>query len=281
MNGAPPSAQRPQLIAHAKAYPYARPAMPALLTGEHIRALRRFDPVSGEYLLATAADESPTDTVAGHLPPRAVENPLLAVGANGSPAVLGRKLSALGHRPQVVMLQATVLDHAVVYSAHLSAYGSVPATIQHSPGSYARVAVLFMPPEQLEALHASESLGVNYAFGRLDTAPVALESGETLEAPSAYLSLHGALMRNGEPLALDAISQSCPYPALTQESALNYVCELVSPGVALDDFIVKNVLDGAWRSENIRSLSRMARRGPWAGFRPLRPETLEQTVVGD
>jgi len=281
MIGGPPEAQRQQLIARAKAYPYARTAMPALLMGEQVRVLRRFDPGNGEYHLAIGADERATDTVVGHLPPSAVQTPLLAVGANGSPAVLGRKLSAQGHRPQVVMVQARVADHAVVYSAHLTAYASVPATIHYSPGSYARIAVLFMPPGELQALHASESLGVNYAFGRLDAASVELASGETLDAPGAYLSLHGCLMRNGQPLAVDEIPQSCPFPALTQESTLNYVREVVSPDVALDEFILRNALDEAWRQENIRSLARIARRGPRVGFRQLRPKTTGETAAGD
>jgi hypothetical protein len=79
---------------------------------------------------------------------------LLAYGSNGSPEVLGRKL-ALSADP-VLVEPAWLHDFDVVYSAHISPYGAIPATLQSSPGTAARVAVLHLTPEQLRLVSATE-----------------------------------------------------------------------------------------------------------------------------
>ena len=60
--------------------------------------------------------------------------PLLSYGANAAPDALARKLAPL---PGVEMpvLRSELEDFDVVYSAHVSPYGAVPATLLESPGT--------------------------------------------------------------------------------------------------------------------------------------------------
>ena len=78
------------------------------------------------------------DGQARRLDPGALElegrRPLLAYGSNASPAILTGKLAAHPHQP-LPMLRAELVGFDIVYSAHISAYGSVPSTLQRSPGT--------------------------------------------------------------------------------------------------------------------------------------------------
>ena len=53
---------------------------------------------------------------------------LLAYGANASPEALTRKLAHLPPEP-IAALRVALRGWDVVYSAHVSPYGSVPATV--------------------------------------------------------------------------------------------------------------------------------------------------------
>ena len=63
---------------------------------------------------------------------REARTPVLAYGSNAAPEVLSRKL-ALSDQP-VLVVPARLREFDVVYSAHISPYGAVPATLQRSPG---------------------------------------------------------------------------------------------------------------------------------------------------
>ena len=69
--------------------------------------------------------------------------PLLAYGSNGSPEVLGRKLALSGD--PVLVEPAWLDDFDVVYSAHISPYGAVPATLARLAGLKRRSAESYRP----------------------------------------------------------------------------------------------------------------------------------------
>jgi hypothetical protein len=98
-----------------------------------------------------AAPELPADPD----PDLAGRTPLLSYGANASPEALARKLASLP-RPELPVLRAELQGFDVVYSAHVSPYGAVPATLLESPGTTAPVFVLHPTPEQLALLTVSE-----------------------------------------------------------------------------------------------------------------------------
>lgn len=59
--------------------------------------------------------------------------PLLSYGANSAPEALAWKLASLPGQ-ELPVLRAELENFDVVYSAHVSPYGAVPATLIESPG---------------------------------------------------------------------------------------------------------------------------------------------------
>jgi len=159
---------------------------------------------------------------------------LLAYGSNASPAVLARKLA--GDPDPVAVIRATLADFDVVYSAHITAYGSVPATLRRSPGTEAPVFVAFPTPSQLDLITETEG---NYDASLLAGVSCRLETGETLTEATAYLSHHGCLEVDGGVAALTAVrSRNRAFAELSQRQALEHVRDLLRPGRPLEAFIV-------------------------------------------
>lgn len=157
--------------------------------------------------------------------------PLLSYGANSAPEVLARKLAALpGVEMPVVQSQLHGFD--VVYSAHVSPYGAVPATLHESPGTTAPVFVLHPTPEQHAILAASEP---NYDLVELD-------------GIAAYRSKHGCLLLDGSPVALVAVrSRGRTLLELDEPAILDRVRESVEPEADIGTFVRRCVQRGGIR----------------------------------
>jgi len=157
--------------------------------------------------------------------------PLLSYGANSAPEALARKLAAL---PGVEMpvVQSQLQGYDVVYSAHVSPYGAVPATLHESPGTTAPVFVLHPTEEQRALLTASEP---NYDLVEVD-------------GLAAYRSKHGCLHLNGSPIALAAVrSLGRTFPELDEPAILDRVRALVAPQLDLEQFVRECVERGGIR----------------------------------
>jgi hypothetical protein len=50
-------------------------------------------------------------------------------------------------------------DRAVVYSAHFTSYGALPATLHRCPGVCTRLCVTWLTATRLELMHRSEGAG--------------------------------------------------------------------------------------------------------------------------
>lgn len=147
--------------------------------------------------------------------------PLLSYGANAAPEALALKLAALPGEPLPVV-RSELRDFDVVYSAHVSPYGAVPATIVESPRTVAPVFVLYPTAEQHALLSATE---LNYDL---------VQIGEA----EAYRSKHGPLEFNGSPIALAAIrSQDRTLPELDEPEVLERVRAYLEPELSLEEFI--------------------------------------------
>jgi hypothetical protein len=147
--------------------------------------------------------------------------PLLSYGANAAPEALALKLAALPGEPLPVV-RSRLHDFDVVYSAHVSPYGAVPATIMESPGTVAPVFVLHPTAEQHALLNATE---LNYDLVRIGEA-------------DAYRSKHGCLEFDGSPVALAAVrSRGRTLPELDQPAVLERVRAQVEPELTLEEFI--------------------------------------------
>lgn len=177
---------------------------------------------------------------------------LLAYGSNGSPEVLGRKL-ALSSDP-VLVEPAWLHDYDVVYSAHISPYGAVPATLQSSPGTTVRVTVLHLTPEQLRLLSATEP---NYEASVLDDVRCELASGAAMTELAVYLSRHGCLLLDGVEVALIAVPASeRRFAEMGEPQILERLRATLAPEESIDSFILANVADPTLAQERTARLDR-------------------------
>ncbi len=104
-------------LALAKSYPFPTPGGSYLFRAGAARPL-----APGSAQAALFADRRP---VIGH-------------GSNPSPEQLPRKF---GERAEIPVSRAWLSDYDVVYSAHVTHYGSIAANLQHTPGARAEVYV--------------------------------------------------------------------------------------------------------------------------------------------
>ena len=157
------SAERQAILKRALTYPYATPERSYLYRDG------RTEELPGDF-------------------DRSGRAPLISYGANAAPEALALKLAPLPGEPlPVVRSQLRGFD--VVYSAHVSPYGAVPATLLESPGTVAPVFVLHATAEQRALLTATE---LNYDL-------------VTVAGMDAYRSKHGCLELEGSPVALAAV----------------------------------------------------------------------------
>jgi hypothetical protein len=148
-------------------------------------------------------------------------SPLISYGANSAPAALALKLAALpGVEMPVVRSELEGFD--VVYSAHVSPYGAVPATLLESPGTTAPVFVIHPTAEQRALLTASE---LNYDLVEIGGIAV-------------FRSKHGCLSIEGSSVALAAVrSVGRTLPELDQPAVLERVRAHVAPDFELEEFV--------------------------------------------
>lgn len=200
-------------------------------------------PAPLERYVFTLEPKAPPFSTAGR-------TPVLALGSNAAPAQLRRKFAGLdGHIP---VSRATLFDHVVVYSAHFTRYGALPATLYEHPGGVTFIAITWLDAAQLARMHETESVGVNYDY--VELADCRLEhDGSLPEMPGvlrigAYVSRLGMLRHAGQPIRLvETASSGCPLPALTQPAALRYAHKRVAPDQPFTEFMTRIVEDEGFR----------------------------------
>ena len=233
-------------VALAKDYPFAIPAGSYVFTGDGVRA-------------ADAVDE-------GHLAGRVA---LLAVGANGAPAALARKLGDAAAGAAIPVLAATLHGFDVVYSAHLSPYGAIPGTLLPAPGAVAHLHVIHPDPRELAILHRTEP---NYVFGELSGIDLRPAGAEPIAAVRAYISRHGCLAVDGRPVGVAGIRvEGRVEPALSEPAVLEVARERLAPDADLDAFIAENVRDPELARRRTAELRTTAIPFSWPGWRALEP----------
>lgn len=217
-----------EVLERAMRYPYAVPARPFVQQGH-----RTLNPEEVEI-------------------DRAQRSRLLVYGSNASPEALARKL-ALSADP-VLVEPAWLHDFDVVYSAHFSPYGAVPATLQRSPGTTVRVAIIHLTAEQLRLVSATEP---NYELTSFDSATCELPDGEAITRLSAYISRHGCLLADGAEVALVAVpARARRFAELSEPQVLESLRAQLCPEESIDAFVLGNVTDPALAEARSTSLPR-------------------------
>jgi len=266
--------ERESILARAKTYPYAAPA-----TSYAITPAGRYELVGlgtetlGTDLAAGARarhPESGEDLALADLPPHDLDPEslrarlrVLAYGANRAAEALERKRALPGFPAgeSILVLRARLHDLDVVYSAHLSAYGSVGATLQSSPGTAVEVCLMLVTEAQLAALGETER---NYTLDELGDLALEVEGGGRLDRACSYVSRHGALVLDGAEVALAAIpATGRRLAARTQPEILAAVARRLGQSSDLDDFILSTVDDPQLVAARTRELRRDARPLEW------------------
>lgn len=215
-------------IAHAKSYPFSIPGHSFIYDRGAV----------------THAGADPVDTSG--------RTPVLAAGSNQSPDQLHRKFGHLPETGTIPAQRGRLRDFDVVYAAHLSSYGSVPATFQSSPGTAVTVFVLWLDDRQLARMHETEG---NYTYDRLTGIAVETDDGAVLDDVFAYSSKVGCLNVGNACISLAEIpAEGRRYDALSQTEIQAHVRDRLHAGVALDIFIRAHLEDDALRRQRSAAL---------------------------
>ncbi|GLY76439.1 hypothetical protein [Actinoallomurus iriomotensis] len=179
-------------------YPGRPPAESGLLAGDRFLALREepgAPPGSRRLPGGETLDDALRDAGGSRFADR---HPVLAVGSNGSPAQVHRKLA--GRAPILVpMTYAEVTGLVPGVSAHVSRPGYVPAAPVLVPGATARLIVLWLDDDQLAVVDATEP---NYHRLRTPAAVRVSLDGVPVGC-GLYAGRHGCLTdREGRPFRL-------------------------------------------------------------------------------
>jgi hypothetical protein len=162
---------------------------------------------------------------------------------------------------------ATLVGLDVVYSAHVSPHGAVPATLVPAPGTRVAVHLLALGPDALGPLDATEP---NYVREALESLTVTLADGTGIAAPEAYLSRHGPLILDGTPIALAAVTARGRGLAAMSEAALLDALRIrLEPDADPDEFVLAQARDAAVRAARTRALRLLG--APVGGARARAP----------
>ena len=235
-----------EILDRAKTYPYALSPRSFVFAGGQAREL--LGPSGAPLVEARVGLTGRLGSALGEVPglgkaELAAKVPVLAYGSNAAPAVLARKTarSDFPGPESIVVLRCELHDHDVVFSAHIAAYGAVPATLQVSRATRAHVFLMLLSVEQLAALGATEP---NYALVHLSDARIDAEWGTPAPEPQAFLSRHDCLDVGGEEAALAAVTATGRrLLEWTGVQALRFAAGRLAPGRDLDAFVLETVRD--------------------------------------
>jgi hypothetical protein len=229
---------------HALSYPFEIPSRSYIVTG-------------GRY--EVVPDAAPSPDITGR-------RPVLALGSNQSPHQLIRKFKDRRLGP-IPVVRGRLRDFDIVYSAHVAAYGSIPATLRHCPGAAVTLFVNWLDPAQEARMHETETATGNYHYGRLDGITLRMETGGDLTSAFVYVSRRGALARDGVPIALAPVeAENRVWPALVQPQVQALVRDRLAPGQPLESFVRSAIADAAIRKARTGALAANSLPFEYGGF---------------
>lgn len=248
-------------IDRALSYPFETPGASYVMVGRDVLELVEVSPdalaksvVLHDGQVGSLGDVYQAMTGRKFVPEPTV--PILASGSNASPVRLAEKFS--GEKDVVIpVLLGKVNNLCSVYSAHITRYGSVSATLQWAEAATTNVYLLLLPERLLGKMHRSEFVDTNYSYHQLQGVEFTDGASVHIRSPFAYLSLWGSLNLDGTSLRLSAFaSEGTAWPALSQGQVMAQVHGLLSPDQAFDAFILSNIVDHDLRKARITHLSR-------------------------
>ena len=271
---APPRAETAET---AKRYPFPRPgysflymdgeALPLLSLGESLEEAEvRID---GQGVPAGTLLRQRGITQVASISQR---TPVLAYGANAAPERLRRKFEPTGTAVFPV-LQAKLRDFDVVHAAHISSYGAVPATLEHSPGTVCNIAITYLDDRELARMHETELRRQTYWFGQLRDIRLELDLLPPMETVSTYVGACGHIAPEGKPFALAAINaEGRRFRALSQGDAQRTIQSMLGIAGPLETFVQEVIANEAARRHRTTLLRAQAQPFSYRDFAPVAPE---------
>lgn len=205
-------------------YPFRQPGHSYLTDGHNVESLpdtySDFERAADSYL-------------AEHYLPRLSERvPVVAYGANSSPARLQAKMAAYGpaelqpNLQTVPQILATVPDASIVWHGTTGEKGSIFAELYRgadTEGKMAHCFVQFMTAEQVALLHATE--GITYHMVDL---PVFVGVDSHPLTAKAYVAGHSnILLKDGQPVEVQRPGAESRDSAMTAWQAVSYILSQV------------------------------------------------------
>lgn len=182
--------------------------------------------------------------------------PVIACGSNASPQRLKQKYDRDLPGSVVPTFRVTLTHYSVVFAAKFTEYGSVPATLAHTPGTTTEVYVNLLSPAQLAVMDGTETLGCSYDRPILDDAVVESEDGFQFADVHAYISRHGCFTPHGQPVTLSGVkSDGNPFTAMEQASVQHVAKRLLDSAHSLEDFVFENISNEKLRRERSQFLA--------------------------
>ncbi len=219
------------ILARAREYPYALPGRSYIWSGTQA------DPMHVE-----AFDPTMTEG----------RTPVLAVGSNQSPQQLARKYGVGSHHT-IPVQRATLADFDVVFAAHISTYGAVPAMLQRSPGVDVTLYVTWLDGAQLDIMHATEG---NYHFAEIADVDLRLDGDVARESVFLYVARLGHLVHEDGPISLGAVPAAGRKNAVRSTAEmLRHVQDRLEHDGDHDDFVLRLVSDLDYRRACIDRLA--------------------------
>ena len=178
---------------------------------------------------------------------RAGRIPVLACGSNRAPAQLARKFAALPEA-LIPVERVFLVEFDSVYAAHISGYGAIAATLQHSPGTRVELFITWLAEALMPRMHATEGRGAFYDYVRLDGIALESEAGDCFDRAYAYAFRGGCLNFGGSPAALAAVpAERRRFRAFTEAEAQAAAQAKLGESGALEAFVLAAVHDQAVR----------------------------------
>lgn len=182
---------------------------------------------------------------------------VIACGSNGAPSRLARKFAGTG--AQIPVTPAWLSDWAVVYSAHFTSYGALPATLHPCPGARTRLCITWLTTAQLEVMHRSEGSGERYDYVELDRLELEIEGHGAIERAGSYLSRRGPLAPAGRPVRLaETLTHDCDLEAWAQPAMLRRMHRLLAPDGSYEAFMARILGSPDYRNRATAALEALA-----------------------
>lgn len=167
--------------------------------------------------------------------------PVLAIGSNQSPDQIRRKFSGPDWLP-IPCEKCRLEEFDTVFSAHITAYGSIAAALHPSPGTTVSLFINWLDESHMSHMHATELGNENYVYARLDGVRVLTEFSHEMTSVYFYRSNTGAYAPKNQPIPLAEVpADNRRWKAMRQIDVQSFVHARSEPECTLEDFVLSSI----------------------------------------